>query len=77
MIEGEAVTLVNGVAEKELAPGSASKQVTSYFGNEAAIDLNSDGLMEFGLSLNPGQRRQRNFLLCRSGSQWKRGLHGH
>ena len=46
MIEGEAVTLVNGVAEKQLAPGSASKQVTSYFGNEVAIDLNSDGLMD-------------------------------
>ena len=45
-IEGEPVTLVDGVAEKELAPGSASKQVTSYFGNEVEIDLNSDGLVD-------------------------------
>lgn len=45
-IDGKEITLVNGIAEKELAPGSASKQVTKYFGNAVDIDLNSDGLMD-------------------------------
>src|SRR5574338_470368 len=46
LIEGKPVTLVNGMAEQEIAPGSASKQVTKYFGNEVQIDLNADGLMD-------------------------------
>jgi len=51
LIEGKGITLVNGLAEKALAPGSASKQVTRYFGNEAKIDLNSDGVMDSALLL--------------------------
>ncbi len=42
-IEGRSVTLVNGYAETEAAPGSASKITTRYFGNEAVADLNGDG----------------------------------
>ncbi len=46
LIEGQPITLTDGVAETELAPGSASKLVTRYFGNAVDIDLNSDGLMD-------------------------------
>ncbi|CAN5755382.1 hypothetical protein BH11PAT2_BH11PAT2_02170 [soil metagenome] len=42
-IEGSPVRLVNGVAETETVPGSASKTVTRYFGNELRTDLNGDG----------------------------------
>jgi hypothetical protein len=42
-IEGQSVTLVDGRAESAAAPGSASKVVTQYFGNEATGDLNGDG----------------------------------
>lgn len=42
-VEGQVVKLLNGVAETEAAPGSASKIVTRYFGNEASGDLNADG----------------------------------
>lgn len=42
-IEGVLITLKKGEAETETAPGSASKTVTRYFGNEAAGDLNGDG----------------------------------
>jgi len=42
-IDGQPITLINGVAEKEIAPGSAEKQITKYFGNEATGDLNGDG----------------------------------
>jgi hypothetical protein len=42
-IEGERVKLVNGVAEREVVPGSASNVVTRYFGNDLRTDLNNDG----------------------------------
>lgn len=44
LIEGQPVTLVNGLSEIEAAPGSATKITTRYFGNEATGDLNGDGL---------------------------------
>lgn len=44
VIGGRPVTLVNGRAESESAPGSASKTITQYFGNEAMGDLNGDGM---------------------------------
>lgn len=43
IIEGERVRLVDGVAEEEAAPGSASKKITRYFGNEVYDDLDEDG----------------------------------
>ncbi|OGG71241.1 hypothetical protein A3F27_00040 [Candidatus Kaiserbacteria bacterium RIFCSPHIGHO2_12_FULL_53_13] len=42
VIDGQPVTLVNDRAETPAAPGSASKIVTQYFGNEAAGDLDGD-----------------------------------
>lgn len=42
-IDGKPVTLVDGSAESDIAPGSASKLVTRYFGNAAMGDLNGDG----------------------------------
>lgn len=43
VIDGRPVTLVNGYAETEVAPGSASKIITKYFGNELKTDLDGDG----------------------------------
>ena len=42
-IDGRNVTLVDGHTEEEIAPGSASKNITQYFGNEVRGDLNGDG----------------------------------
>lgn len=42
-IEGRKITLTNGLSEVEISPGSASKIITRYFGNEAKGDLNGDG----------------------------------
>lgn len=42
-IDGQKVKLVDGVSEVEAAPGSASKIVTRYFGNELKTDLDGDG----------------------------------
>ncbi len=44
LVDGNEVQLMNGKAEAPLAPGSASKLITTYFGNEAKGDLNGDGL---------------------------------
>jgi hypothetical protein len=43
LIDGMQVTLMNGVAEIEAAPGSATKTIVRYFGNELKTDLNGDG----------------------------------
>ena len=51
IINGQPVTLVNGVAELPAAPGSAEKAITRYFGNAVDIDLNSDGKMDSGFLL--------------------------
>jgi len=42
-IDGNPITLVNGVSEVPAAPGSASTLTVKYFGNEAKGDLNGDG----------------------------------
>lgn len=42
-INNQRVALVDGYTEMEAAPGSASKIITRYFGNELTIDLNEDG----------------------------------
>jgi hypothetical protein len=42
LIENESITFKNGLSEMEIAPGSASKKITKYFGNEAVGDLNND-----------------------------------
>ena len=43
IVEGESIELVNGKSEKEVAPGSASKVLVNYFGNEVFYDFDSDG----------------------------------
>ncbi len=43
IIEGQKVALKNGIAETESAPGSSSKIVTRYFGNETTADFDGDG----------------------------------
>jgi hypothetical protein len=42
-INGQKIKLSKGVAETEVAPGSASKIITRYFGNKIRTDLDGDG----------------------------------
>lgn len=42
-IEGQKVRLSDGFSEMETVPGSASKIITRYFGNELKTDLDGDG----------------------------------
>lgn len=50
-IEGKTISLVDGYSEIEIAPGSASKIITRYFGNEAEGDLNGDGISDVAFLL--------------------------
>jgi len=43
LIDGEEVALAGGPAETSPVPGTASKKITRYFGNDASGDLNGDG----------------------------------
>ena len=56
VIEGQSVTLVNGKAEVDVAPGSATKIATTVFGGPVRGDLNGDGKEDMALMLvqNPG-----------------------
>lgn len=51
IIEGEKVTLVNGVSEVPATPGSASKITTRYFGNFVKADLNGDSIPDLAFLL--------------------------
>lgn len=42
IIDGQSLTLQDGIHETEVAPDSASKITTRYFGNELTVDLNND-----------------------------------
>lgn len=44
VFDGSPITLADGKAETQIVPGSASKLITQYFGNEATGDLNNDGV---------------------------------
>lgn len=55
-IEGQSVKLTNGKSEVSIVPGSASKVVTTYFGNEVFHDFDGDGREDiaFLLTQNTG-----------------------
>lgn len=56
LIDGEKITLQNGISEKGLATSSTTKLVTQYFGNEVKADFNNDGVNDivFLLTQNRG-----------------------
>ena len=43
IIDGQAITLFNGLSEIKVAADSETKIITRYFGNEIIHDLNDDG----------------------------------
>lgn len=51
IINGERITLKNGLAESDIVPDSSSKTITRYFGNDVVGDLNQDGLADVAFLL--------------------------
>ena len=56
VIDGQQIILKDGQATTEVAPGSATKIVTKYFGNDLKTDLDNDGREDvvFLLTQQPG-----------------------
>jgi hypothetical protein len=56
IVDNQGIKLNNGISTIESAPGSASKIVTKYFGNEIRKDLNGDGKQDiaFLITQNTG-----------------------
>ncbi|MDD4661886.1 MAG: hypothetical protein PHG24_01225 [Candidatus Pacebacteria bacterium] len=55
LIEGQLVALVDGLAETDIIPGSVSKTITKYFGNEVFGDFNNDGKEDVAFLLTQDQ----------------------
>ncbi len=75
-IEGNPVTLVKGLSEVEAAPGSASKTVTRYFGNEATGDLDGDGRPDVALLLTQESGGSGTFFYAVAALQTEGGYAG-
>jgi len=51
IIENKNIALKDGYAEEEITPGSVSKLITRYFGNEVSADFNGDGFSDIAFLL--------------------------
>lgn len=76
IIEGNSVTLVNGRAEVESAPGAASKTVTQYFGNDATGDMNGDGIPDVAFILTQSGGGSGTFYYAVAALKTPDGYHG-
>lgn len=76
VIEGQLVTLVDGVAETEAAPGSATKIVTKYFGNELMTDLDGDGRQDVAFILTQDRGGSGTFYYAVAALNSERGYLG-
>jgi len=76
IIEGEEITLINGKAEKEIVPGSASKTITQYFGNEAKADFNSDDIEDVAFLLTQDSGGSGTFYYVAVALSSKNGYNG-
>ena len=76
VIEVNWVKLKNGVNEMESAPGSASKTITRYFGNELRTDLNGDGKEDIAFLLTQEQGGSGTFFYAVAALNTERGYVG-
>lgn len=76
LIEGARVKLTDGVAETDAAPGSASKVVTRYFGNELRTDLDGDGREDIAFILTQERGGSGTFFYAAAALATERGYVG-
>ena len=76
LIEGSFITLTDGIFEMEIAPGSASRVTTRYFGNEAIGDLNKDGKNDIAFLLTQSTGGSGTFFYLVAALQTTSGVEG-
>lgn len=76
MIDGQRVQLTDGMAETEAAPGSASKIITRYFGNELVTDLDGDGREDVAFILTQESGGSGTFFYAVAALNTERGYVG-
>lgn len=76
VIEWGRVKLENGMAETEAAPGSASKIITRYFGNEVKTDLDGDGREDIAFILTQERGGSGTFFYAVAALNTDRGYVG-
>lgn len=75
-LDGETITLLDGMSEVEAAPGSASKVITRYFGNAAVGDVNGDGLDDVSFLITQDGGGSGTFFYVVAALQTEEGLQG-
>lgn len=76
IVEGKPVTLVRGMAETDAAPGSATKIVTLYFGNEVRKDLDGDGREDVAFLITQERGGSGTFFYLVGALNKPDGIHG-
>ncbi len=76
IIENTTVILHDGKADQAIAPGSASRVVTQYFGNEAKGDFDGNGLEDTSFLLTQNSGGSGTFYYVVAALQTKRGYQG-
>jgi len=76
VIEGQQIKLTDGVSEMEAAPGSASKTITKYFGNEVKMDLDGDGRQDVAFILTQSGSGSGTFYYAVAALNTRRGYIG-
>ena len=75
-IENRQISLKNGISELEIAPGSASKQITSVLWVPTRGDLNSDGLNDYAMILTQNSGGSGTFYYVVAGISSPNGIIG-
>lgn len=75
-IEGQYVRLSDGVAETDAAPGSSSKIITRYFGNELKTDIDGDGTQDVAFVLTQTRGGSGVFFYAVAALKTERGYVG-
>ncbi|TSC71170.1 MAG: hypothetical protein G01um101449_98 [Parcubacteria group bacterium Gr01-1014_49] len=75
-IDGALVTLRDGYAEEDIAPGSASKKITRYFGNEAEGDIDGDGTTDSAFLLTQDSGGSGTFYYATVARKVENGFEG-
>lgn len=76
VIDGTRIKLEDGVSETEAAPGSASKIITRYFGNELKTDLDGDGREDVAFILTQERGGSGTFFYAVAALNTDRGYRG-